>query len=45
MLFLVYWELNENMSEEERIQITQKLTSSELFPLQGRHHYSMGCDS
>ena len=29
MLFLSYWELNENMGEQERIQIAQKQTSSE----------------
>lgn len=35
MLFLTYWELNENMSVEERLQISQKLTSSKLFPPKG----------
>lgn len=35
MLFLTYVELNENMSEEERLQIGQKLTSSEIFPPKG----------
>ncbi len=32
MLFLTYWELNEEMSIEERQQIAEKLTSSGLFP-------------
>jgi len=32
MLFLTYWELNEDMSIEERQQIAEKLTSSGLFP-------------
>jgi hypothetical protein len=35
MLFLTYWELNENMPVEERMGITQKLTSSGLFPPKG----------
>ena len=35
MLFVTYWELNENMSVEERSQIAQKLTASELFPPEG----------
>ena len=35
MLFLMYWELNENMPVEERLQIAQKLTSSGLFPPKG----------
>jgi hypothetical protein len=35
MLFITYWELNENMSVEERLQVAQKLTSSELFPPKG----------
>ncbi len=35
MLFLTYWELNENMSEQERLDIGQNLTSSELFPPKG----------
>ena len=35
MLFLQYFELNENMSAEERLQIGQKLTSSGLFPPKG----------
>ena len=35
MLFLTYWELNENMSIEERQQIAEKLTSSGLFPPKG----------
>ena len=32
MLFLTYWELNEKMSLEQRLEIAQKLTSSGLFP-------------
>lgn len=32
MLFLTYWELNENMSVGERLQVAQKLTASGLFP-------------
>jgi hypothetical protein len=35
MLFLTYWELNEAMSVEERLQVAQKLTSSGLFPPSG----------
>jgi hypothetical protein len=35
MLFLTYWELNEDMSVEERQQIAGKLTSSGLFPPKG----------
>ncbi len=35
MLFLAYFELNENMPESERIQVAQKLTSSGLFPPKG----------
>jgi hypothetical protein len=35
MLFLTYWELNENMSDAERAQVAQKLTSSGLFPPPG----------
>ncbi|MBI1880228.1 MAG: DUF3303 family protein [Chloroflexi bacterium] len=35
MLFLTYWELNENMSVEERQQIAGKLTASGLFPPKG----------
>jgi len=35
MLFMTYWELNENMAEPERVQIAQKLTSSGLFPPAG----------
>ncbi len=35
MLFLTYWELNEDMPAEQRIGIAQKLTSSGLFPPQG----------
>lgn len=35
MLFVTYWELNEDMPAEERIQIAQKLTSKGLFPPKG----------
>ena len=35
MLFLTYWELNENMSDAERLQIADKLTSLGLFPPEG----------
>jgi hypothetical protein len=35
MLFLTYWELNEDMSVEERQQVAGKLTSSGLFPPEG----------
>ena len=35
MLFLTYWELNENMPEGQRLEFAQKLTSSELFPPKG----------
>ena len=35
MLFLTYWELNENMSDQDRLQVAQKLTSSGLFPPEG----------
>ena len=32
MLFLTYWELNENKSSQERTHIARKLTSGGLFP-------------
>ena len=35
MQFLTYFELNENMSDAERLQIADRLTSSGLFPPQG----------
>lgn len=35
MLFLTYWELNEDMSSEDKQQITGKLTASGLFPPKG----------
>lgn len=35
MLFVTLWELNENMAEQERLAIAQKLTSSALFPPAG----------
>ena len=34
-MLLTYWELNENMPEEERLQVADKLTSSGLFPPKG----------
>ncbi len=33
MLFLTYWELNEDMPVEQRLQITQKLSA--MLPLKG----------
>ena len=35
MQFLAYWELNENMSDADRLQVAQKLTGSGLFPPKG----------
>lgn len=35
MLFMTYWELNENMSAEQRLKIAQRLTSSGKFPPKG----------
>jgi len=35
MLFLSYWELNENMSDTERTAIANKLMASGLFPPKG----------
>jgi uncharacterized protein DUF3303 len=35
MLFLTYWELNENMAESERLQVAQKLLDKGLFPPKG----------
>lgn len=35
MLFLTYWELNENMSVGERLQVAGKLTEQGLFPPEG----------
>ena len=32
MLFLIYWEFNEDMSVEDRIEISRKLTEEGLFP-------------
>lgn len=32
MLFMVYWELNENTPVDQRLQASQKLQSSGLFP-------------
>ena len=35
MLFVTYWELNENMPVNERLNIAAKLTSAGLFPPEG----------
>ncbi|MDH3318109.1 MAG: DUF3303 domain-containing protein [Betaproteobacteria bacterium] len=35
MLFLTYWELNENMPEGDRHKFVQKIMSSGLFPPKG----------
>ena len=35
MLFLTYWELNEDMSDTQRLQIAGKLTQGGLFPPEG----------
>ncbi len=35
MLFLTYWELNENMSNAERLQVANKLMGAGLFPPEG----------
>lgn len=35
MLFLTYWELNENMPDQERLQATKKITGLGLFPPEG----------
>ena len=35
MLFITYWELNENMPEPERLRIAEQMTSSGLFPPAG----------
>ncbi|PKB73429.1 MAG: hypothetical protein BZY75_01945 [SAR202 cluster bacterium Io17-Chloro-G7] len=35
MEFLAYWELNENMPEQERLSIANKLMESGLFPPEG----------
>lgn len=35
MLFMTYWELNENMPDSERNAAAQKLTSAGLFPPEG----------
>ena len=35
MLFVTYWELNENMPEQERLQASQKVMTSGLFPPKG----------
>lgn len=35
MLFLTYWELNENMSVGERLQVAGRLTEQRLFPPEG----------
>ena len=35
MLFVTYWELNENMSIAERIRAAQRLTEGQFFPPPG----------
>ena len=35
MLFLTYFELKENMSDQQRLQIADKLNSAKLFPPEG----------
>ena len=35
MLYVMYWELNENMPKEELLQVAQKLTSTGIFPPKG----------
>lgn len=35
MLFLMYWELDENRSSAENVQVAEKLTTSGLFPPEG----------
>lgn len=35
MLFITYWELNENMPETDRQAVAQKLTAAGLFPPPG----------
>jgi hypothetical protein len=35
MLFLTYWELNENMSSEERVRIADELSAKGLYPPEG----------
>ncbi len=35
MLFLTYWELNENMPVQDRLKIAQKLTSGGFVPPKG----------
>ena len=35
MLFLIYWELNENVSVAERVGAGQKLMSAGMFPPEG----------
>ena len=35
MLFMTYWELNEDMPDQERTQVAEKLTGSGLFPPKG----------
>ena len=34
MLFVTYWELNENMASQDTLEAANKLTSSGLFPPQ-----------
>ena len=35
MLFLTYWELNENMPVPDRLEVVRKVTSAGLFPAKG----------
>ena len=35
MLFLTYWELNENMASADRLELVRRITSSGLFPPEG----------
>ena len=35
MLFITYWELNEDIPVADTLQAAQKLTSAGLFPVQG----------
>lgn len=44
MLFLVYWELNEEMPVEERVKICQKLISIEPFPAESIIRWDMTPD-
>ena len=35
MLFVTYWELNENMPVPDRLEVVRKVTSTGLFPAKG----------